>query len=136
MSKTIKSKKTTWALVFPLSQIILLGLYLSHRPKDVPFPYLVFILLILGCILADIGLMFAFKTMKKSIQEKIQVEALEQRVASQREYYKTVAKQYEQLRLLRHDCVNHSQTLKILIETGRNDQAVQYAKTLSEEIIS
>lgn len=122
------------SLVFPISQMILLVLYLSHSAAEgfAPPVWLSAGLLLIGCILSDVALWFAFKTIHESAEKAAAVDVLEQRVAANTEYYRKLTTEYEHLRVLRHDYANHSHTLRILVEQKRYDEALAYVKELEE----
>lgn len=119
--------------LFPLSQVILILLYITKVQNGTNLGVSLF-LLILGCVLADVGLYLAFRAVRRNARETARVEAMERRVELQREYY-SIAKKYELLRHLRHDCANHCYTLRMLVQSGQCDKARDYARVLEEEIL-
>ena len=122
-------------LIFPLSQLCLLLLYVLYPRQHSAVSWPLFFLLSVGCVLADAGLWFAFRSIRKSAREAARVEELEQRIAVQKDYYEKTARQYEQLRHLRHDCANHCYTLRILMQSGQQEKALRYAESLKEDIL-
>jgi len=120
--------------VFPLSQLVLLILCIT-KAQNGSMSGLRFFLLLAGCVLADLGIYLSFRAIRRSARETARVEAMERRVEMQRDYYENLAKKYEQLRHIRHDCANHCYTLRMLVQSGQCDKARDYAKALEEEIL-
>ena len=120
--------------VFPLSQLVLLILCIT-KAQNGSVSGLRFFLLLAGCALADVGILLSFRAIRRSAREAARVEAMERRVEMQRDYYESIAKKYEQLRHIRHDCANHCYTLRMLVQSGQCNKARDYAKVLEEEIL-
>lgn len=131
-SKNILSAKQILIFsVFPITQVIstvtlqtlvLNPLIPEYIPMLIIFP-LIF-------IVADIFLYRTFIRTEQRVQLEITNKLLENQLDSQLAHYDALTEQYENIRTMRHDIYHHLNTINILLQEGKHDEASEYAELL------
>lgn len=123
--------------IFPISQIILLVLLsyiaITFEQNNISLFNYVFLIAGLICIVADVFLV----RFMKAISEKSKLETeniyLQQLQELQYEHYHSLKKQQDYIRGLRHDIINHIETVNILLKKSKHEEAEKYNIDLKEQ---
>ena len=131
-SKNILSAKQILIFsVFPITQaisivtlqtLVLNPIIPEYIPMLIIFP-LIF-------IVADIFLYRTFIRTEQRVQLEITNKLLENQLDSQLAHYDALTEQYENIRAMRHDIYHHLNTINILLQEGKHDEASEYAELL------
>ena len=131
-SKNILSSKQILVFsVFPITQVItivtLQTLVINPlKPKYIP----ILIIFPLIFIVADIFLYRTFVRTEQRVQLEITNSQLEKQLNAQLAHYDALTEQYENIRAIRHDIYHHLNTINILLQDGKHDEASEYAELL------
>lgn len=121
---------------FPISQTVILvylGFLIFFKTFSIYSPYLFgFILCIVLSIVADILLFRTVKDVAQKTQMETQNMYLRQQKELQLQHYHAFIEQQENIRKLRHDIMNHVQTIKLLIAENEMAEADEYTNKLAE----
>ena len=121
-------------LLFPISQFVTILTYFAmYKNLDVPMnPWEIFPSIIIF-LLADIALMFAFRTADRNTEMKVRNEILEEQISFQKDYYSELSASYEEIRKMRHDIDNHVYTMRAMMDAGRTEEAAAYVRELASQ---
>jgi len=131
-SKNILSAKQILVFsVFPITQaisVVTLQSLVLNPLKAEYIPMLIIFPLIF--IVADIFLYRTFIRTEQRVQLEITNKLLENQLDSQLAHYDALTEQYENIRTMRHDIYHHLNTINILLQEGKHDEASEYAEFL------
>lgn len=118
-------------ICFPLSQLIMLNsllqIILFGRSRD---PVLLGTVFLVAASVADVALFFALRDISQKRDLEQQNYFLKQQEQVQMQHYEQLRGQYEDIRKLRHDIVNHLRTIQILTKRQHHEEASRYADDL------
>ena len=118
-------------LLFPLSQFLLLLSWFSPIVSSGALPdarYTFFTVLV--CLAADVGLAAAVGAAAQSAELQMQNRLMEQRLQSQAEQGEALLARREQIRALREELLERSETIESLLAEGRDEDAARCADSL------
>lgn len=124
-----------WGMLalFPISQYALMyGWLYSFRLYNVDRP-LFFPIVMVACILADIGFFKAVSSISQRAVLAAENNMLAVQVESQEKHYASLTAQYESIRRMRHDIANHINAVKSLLATGHGEDARTYLEELDAD---
>lgn len=131
-SKKILSKKQLLVFAaFPFSQLIstvAIQDLVLNPPKTEYVPSLIIVSIIF--IVSDFALYRTMVCTEQRIQLEITNKLLENQLVSQLSHYDALTEQYESIRAMRHDIYHHLNTINILLQEGKHDEASEYAELL------
>lgn len=85
-------------------------------------------------ILYIIPVIFMARHMTNDVITEEKAKAKQQVLEEQKKQYDTMMKNYAMTRRLRHDCVNHLETMRILTEKGNYAEAEKYAAEIKSAL--
>ncbi|CDX04971.1 GHKL domain [Desulfitobacterium hafniense] len=146
---TLIIKRTTYGFkwrdflqfsVFPLSQVILVLfiLYLTlvfESAEKMPLYVAVLAIGIIICLIADIFLVRFMKGISEKTRLETENKYLQHLQDMQYAHYKTLKKQQNYILGLKHDILNHIQTVDILLQNGEHLQAGEFNQNLKKELL-
>lgn len=131
-SKNILSSKQILVFsVFPITQVVTLLTLQSLVLNPLKSKYIpILIIFPLVFIVADIFLYRTFVRTEQRVQLEITNSLLENQLNAQLAHYDALTEQYENIRAIRHDIYHHLNTINILLQDGKHDEAAEYAELL------
>ena len=118
-------------LLFPLSQFLLLLSWFPPIVSNGALPDASYTFLtVFVCLAADIALAAALGSAAQSAELQMQNRLMEQRLHTQAEQGETLLARREQIRALREELVERSETIESLLAQGRGEDAARCADSL------
>ncbi|CDX04973.1 GHKL domain [Desulfitobacterium hafniense] len=146
---TLIIKRTTYGFkwpdflqfsVFSLSQVLLILFihYLTvtfESTEKLPLYATILAISIVICVVSNIFLVRFMKGISEKAQLETENKYLQQLQDMQYEHYKALKKQQNYILGLRHDILNHIQTVDILLQSGEHLQAGKSNQNLKNELL-
>jgi len=120
--------------LFPFSQFLMMyGWVETLRVYEGPEYTVYFIVAILSCMAADIGIFQAMQHIAQRTQLEVENNQLALQLKAQEKHYTDLTAQYESIRRMRHDIANHLNVMQSLLESGRSSEATAYISELTAQ---
>lgn len=122
-------------ILIPISQLIALAILLIYSLVFQPLiGFVLIIVLFLFFLAADIGMFYAMRKIRTKEILRERNELLTRQLHLQLEHYQNLAEKADYIRKLRHDMVNHIQTIQSILSqhqvAAASDQLRKYAEEL------
>lgn len=128
------TEKEGWLFfLFPVSQLVLLiGWYFNFITDLSTREVIITAIVSAFCAISDILLFRMISKTSENARLQAQNALLNEQIAVQSSYYKTLAQNYSDMSKMRHDISNHLYTIQILLQDDKKAEALHYAAELRQ----
>ena len=129
----LPAKQYWFFLFFPISQFALISELLYRLEKNLS-PSVFTIMAVISCIcfLADVVWFREIRRITDNARLKAENDLLGKQIDAQREYYTLLTANYADMSAMRHDIANHIYTIRVLLQDGKSQEAMEYATELEQ----